>query len=173
MARDTPGSPMSRPRDLIGGVGGAAAALSSSAYHAASSDPNALHGHALQQKILEVSYSHYSSRSIILLSLLFGGSVRRGAARRRHPSLSLHRVFNEKCKRRKRRPYKELAPRGSGVTVFNLRSLGVHYRELTRSRTHRKRIRFRLAAESGTRFAPTIRFSTTGPNGYMYIWFYK
>lgn len=46
---------MSRPRDLVGGVGGAAAALTSSAYHAASSDP-ALHGHALQQKILEVRY---------------------------------------------------------------------------------------------------------------------
>ncbi|XP_076244011.1 histone deacetylase 4 isoform X2 [Calliopsis andreniformis] len=53
MARDTPGSPMSRPRDLVGGVGGAAATLTSSAYHAASSDPTTLHGHALQQKILE------------------------------------------------------------------------------------------------------------------------
>ncbi|XP_076169291.1 histone deacetylase 4 isoform X4 [Ptiloglossa arizonensis] len=53
MARDTPGSPMSRPRDLVGGVAGAATTLTSSAYHAASGDPTALHGHALQQKILE------------------------------------------------------------------------------------------------------------------------
>ncbi|XP_076670037.1 histone deacetylase 4 isoform X3 [Andrena cerasifolii] len=65
MARDTPGSPMSRPRDLIGGVGGAAAALTSSAYHAASSDPNALHGHALQQKILELQQHHQLQQQIL------------------------------------------------------------------------------------------------------------
>lgn len=52
MARDTPGSPMSRPRDL--GVVGATATLTSGAYHAAATDPTALHGRAFQQKILEV-----------------------------------------------------------------------------------------------------------------------
>lgn len=55
MARDTPGSPMPRPRDLgAGGGGGAATAtLTSGAYHAAATDTASLHGHALQQKILE------------------------------------------------------------------------------------------------------------------------
>lgn len=58
MARDTPGSPMPRPRDLgAGGGGGAATAtLTSGAYHAAAADTASLHGHALQQKILEVTY---------------------------------------------------------------------------------------------------------------------
>lgn len=58
MARDTPGSPMPRPRDLgAGGGGGAATAtLTSGAYHAAATDAASLHGHALQQKILEVTY---------------------------------------------------------------------------------------------------------------------
>ncbi|KAK0174854.1 hypothetical protein PV327_010575 [Microctonus hyperodae] len=51
MARDTPGSPMSRPRDLA--TGNATATLTSGAYHAAATDPATLHGHALQQKILE------------------------------------------------------------------------------------------------------------------------
>lgn len=52
MARDTPGSPMSRPRDLV--TGGATSTLTSGAYHASTNDPSTLHGHALQQKILEV-----------------------------------------------------------------------------------------------------------------------
>ncbi|XP_034940761.1 histone deacetylase 4 isoform X3 [Chelonus insularis] len=51
MARDTPGSPMSRPRDLV--AGGATATLTSGAYHSPVTDPSTLHGHALQQKILE------------------------------------------------------------------------------------------------------------------------
>lgn len=57
MARDTPGSPMPRPRDLgTGGGGGAATAtLTSGAYHAAAIDTSQ-HDHALQQKILEVTY---------------------------------------------------------------------------------------------------------------------
>ena len=53
MARDTPGSPMSRPRDL-GAGGGATATLTSGAYHAVATDQSALHGRAFQQKILEV-----------------------------------------------------------------------------------------------------------------------
>ncbi|XP_072745235.1 histone deacetylase 5 isoform X5 [Anoplolepis gracilipes] len=55
MARDTPSSPMPRPRDLgAGGGGGAATAtLTSGAYHAAATDTANLHGHALQQRILE------------------------------------------------------------------------------------------------------------------------
>ncbi|XP_043264566.1 histone deacetylase 4 isoform X3 [Colletes gigas] len=65
MARDTPGSPMSRPRDLVGGVGGTAATLTSSAYHAASGDPTALHGHALQQKILELQQRHQLQQQIL------------------------------------------------------------------------------------------------------------
>lgn len=52
MARDTPGSPMSRPRDLA--AGGATATLTSGAYHVSTADPQNLHNHALQQKILEV-----------------------------------------------------------------------------------------------------------------------
>lgn len=55
MARDTPGSPMPRPRDLGAGGGTATATLTSGAYHAAATDP-ALHDHALQQRILEVTY---------------------------------------------------------------------------------------------------------------------
>lgn len=71
MARDTPGSPMSRPRELVGGVGGAATTLTSSAYHTASTDPTALHGHALQQKILEVTYLLSLSHSHSLYLFLF------------------------------------------------------------------------------------------------------
>lgn len=56
MARDTPGSPMSRPRDLVGGVGATTTTLTSSGYHTGSADPSTLHGHVLQQKILEVVY---------------------------------------------------------------------------------------------------------------------
>jgi len=62
MARDTPGSPMPRPRDLGAGGGGGAATvtLTSGAYHAAAAaaatDTASLHGNALQQKILEVTY---------------------------------------------------------------------------------------------------------------------
>jgi len=59
MARDTPGSPMPRPRDLGAGSGGGAATatLTSGAYHAAAADAANMHGqHALQQKILEVTY---------------------------------------------------------------------------------------------------------------------
>lgn len=51
MARDTPGSPISRSRDL--GAGGATATLTSSTYHTSSSEAT-LHERALQQKILEV-----------------------------------------------------------------------------------------------------------------------
>ncbi|XP_029042665.1 histone deacetylase 4 isoform X14 [Osmia bicornis bicornis] len=65
MARDTPGSPMSRPRELVGGVGGAATTLTSSAYHTASTDPTALHGHALQQKILELQQHHQLQQQIL------------------------------------------------------------------------------------------------------------
>ncbi|KZC05441.1 Histone deacetylase 4 [Dufourea novaeangliae] len=66
MARDTPGSPMSRPRDLVGGVGGATATLTTSAYHTTSSDPTAtLHGHALQQKILELQQHHQLQQQIL------------------------------------------------------------------------------------------------------------
>ncbi|XP_051153151.1 histone deacetylase 4 isoform X4 [Leptopilina boulardi] len=50
MARDTPGSPISRPRDL--GTGGATATLTSSTYHTSSSEAT-LHERALQHKILE------------------------------------------------------------------------------------------------------------------------
>jgi len=62
MARDTPGSPMPRPRDLgAGGGGGAATAtLTSGAYHAAATDTANMHGHALQQKILEVTYDRFA-----------------------------------------------------------------------------------------------------------------
>lgn len=45
---------MSRPRDLVGGVG-ATTTLTSGGYHAGSGDPASLHGHVLQQKILEVT----------------------------------------------------------------------------------------------------------------------
>ncbi|XP_017792992.1 PREDICTED: histone deacetylase 4 [Habropoda laboriosa] len=65
MARDTPGSPMSRPRDLVGGVGAAATTLTSSAYHIASADPAALQGHALQQKILELQQHHQLQQQIL------------------------------------------------------------------------------------------------------------
>lgn len=62
MARDTPGSPMPRPRDLgAGGGGGAATAtLTSGAYHAAAAETANMHGHALQQKILEVTYDRFA-----------------------------------------------------------------------------------------------------------------
>lgn len=63
MARDTPGSPMSRSRDLVGGVGGAATTLTSAGYHTTSGDPAALHGHVLQQKILEVTWKRSPSSS--------------------------------------------------------------------------------------------------------------
>ncbi|XP_018353429.1 PREDICTED: histone deacetylase 4 isoform X4 [Trachymyrmex septentrionalis] len=55
MARDTPGSPMPRPRDLGAGGGGSAATaiLTSGTYHTAAADTTNMHGHALQQKILE------------------------------------------------------------------------------------------------------------------------
>ncbi|XP_017760370.1 PREDICTED: histone deacetylase 4 isoform X4 [Eufriesea mexicana] len=65
MARDTPGSPMSRPRDLVGGVGGATTTLTSSGYHAASGDPANLHGHVLQQKILELQQHHQLQQQIL------------------------------------------------------------------------------------------------------------
>ncbi|XP_017879936.1 histone deacetylase 4 isoform X3 [Ceratina calcarata] len=64
MARDTPGSPMSRPRDLVTGVAGAATTLTPSAYHAAAADP-ALHGHMLQQKILELEQQHQLQQQIL------------------------------------------------------------------------------------------------------------
>lgn len=47
---------MSRPRDLVGGVGATTTTLTSSGYHTGSADPSTLHGHVLQQKILEVVY---------------------------------------------------------------------------------------------------------------------
>ncbi|XP_076291494.1 histone deacetylase 4 isoform X16 [Lasioglossum baleicum] len=67
MARDTPGSPMSRPRDLVGGVGGATATLTPNVYHTASGDPTTatLHGHALQQKILELQQQHQLQQQIL------------------------------------------------------------------------------------------------------------
>ncbi|XP_076757877.1 histone deacetylase 4 isoform X4 [Xylocopa sonorina] len=65
MARDTPGSPMSRSRDLVGGVGGAATTLTSGAYHTSSNDPAALHGHMLQQKILELQQHHQLQQQIL------------------------------------------------------------------------------------------------------------
>ncbi|KMR02735.1 histone deacetylase 4 [Lasius niger] len=67
MARDTPGSPMPRPRDLgAGGGGGAATAtLTSGAYHAAAADTASLHGHALQQKILELQQHHQLQQQIL------------------------------------------------------------------------------------------------------------
>ncbi|XP_071579148.1 uncharacterized protein [Temnothorax nylanderi] len=67
MARDTPGSPMPRPRDLgAGGGGGAATAtLTSGAYHAAAADTANMHGHALQQKILELQQHHQLQQQIL------------------------------------------------------------------------------------------------------------
>ncbi|XP_011701273.1 PREDICTED: histone deacetylase 4 isoform X7 [Wasmannia auropunctata] len=69
MARDTPGSPMPRPRDLgAGGGGGAAAAtLTSGAYHAAAADTANMHGQhaALQQKILELQQHHQLQQQIL------------------------------------------------------------------------------------------------------------
>ncbi|CAL7941578.1 unnamed protein product [Xylocopa violacea] len=65
MARDTPGSPMSRSRDLVSGVGGAATTLTSGAYHTTSNDPAALHGHMLQQKILELQQHHQLQQQIL------------------------------------------------------------------------------------------------------------
>lgn len=64
MARDTPGSPMPRPRDLGAGGGGAAAAtLTSGAYHAATTDSASLHDHELQQKMLKVTYGMCTPRA--------------------------------------------------------------------------------------------------------------
>ncbi|XP_032690641.1 histone deacetylase 4 isoform X5 [Odontomachus brunneus] len=66
MARDTPGSPMPRPRDLGAGGGGAAAAtLTSGAYHAATTDSASLHDHELQQKMLKLQ-QHYQLQQQIL-----------------------------------------------------------------------------------------------------------
>ncbi|KAL0131123.1 hypothetical protein PUN28_002598 [Cardiocondyla obscurior] len=66
MARDTPGSPMPRPRDLAAGGGGVATAtLTSGAYHAAAADTANLHGHALQQKILELQQHHQLQQQIL------------------------------------------------------------------------------------------------------------
>ncbi|XP_066595945.1 histone deacetylase 4 isoform X7 [Prorops nasuta] len=66
MARDTQGSPMSRPRDLASsGGGGATATLTSGAYHATTADPAALHGHALQQKILELQQHHQLQQQML------------------------------------------------------------------------------------------------------------
>jgi hypothetical protein len=63
MARDTPGSPMSRSaREQLAAAAGATATLTSGAYHAAehaaAAAAAALHGNALQQKILEVMYDY-------------------------------------------------------------------------------------------------------------------
>jgi len=68
MARDTPGSPIPRPRDLGAGSGGGAATatLTSGAYHAAAADAANMHGHALQQKILEVTYAFMQDAHNIL-----------------------------------------------------------------------------------------------------------
>lgn len=55
MARDTPGAPMSRPRDLASA--GTTTTVTSGAFHAAGADSAAIHGHALQQKILQVMWS--------------------------------------------------------------------------------------------------------------------
>ncbi|XP_044597333.1 histone deacetylase 4 isoform X5 [Cotesia glomerata] len=63
MARDTPGSPMSRPRDLA--AGGATATLTSGAYHVSTTDPQTLHDHALQQKILELQQHHQLQQQIL------------------------------------------------------------------------------------------------------------
>ncbi|XP_072745245.1 histone deacetylase 5 isoform X13 [Anoplolepis gracilipes] len=67
MARDTPSSPMPRPRDLgAGGGGGAATAtLTSGAYHAAATDTANLHGHALQQRILELQQHHQLQQQLL------------------------------------------------------------------------------------------------------------
>ncbi|XP_061938544.1 histone deacetylase 4 isoform X8 [Apis cerana] len=65
MARDTPGSPMSRPRDLVGGVGATTTTLTSSGYHTGSADPSTLHGHVLQQKILELQQHHQLQQQIL------------------------------------------------------------------------------------------------------------
>ncbi|XP_011303794.1 histone deacetylase 4 isoform X2 [Fopius arisanus] len=63
MARDTPGSPMSRPRDLV--TSGATATLTSGAYHGSTNDAQTLHGHALQQKILELQQHHQLQQQIL------------------------------------------------------------------------------------------------------------
>ncbi|XP_029171772.1 LOW QUALITY PROTEIN: histone deacetylase 9 [Nylanderia fulva] len=67
MARDTPGSPMPRPRDLGAGNGGgtATATLTSGAYHAAAADTASLHGHALQQRILQLQQQHHLQQQIL------------------------------------------------------------------------------------------------------------
>ncbi|XP_063975199.1 histone deacetylase 4 isoform X7 [Diachasmimorpha longicaudata] len=63
MARDTPGSPMSRPRDLV--TSGATATLTSGAYRTSTNDAQTLHGHALQQKILELQQHHQLQQQIL------------------------------------------------------------------------------------------------------------
>ncbi|XP_018353431.1 PREDICTED: histone deacetylase 4 isoform X6 [Trachymyrmex septentrionalis] len=67
MARDTPGSPMPRPRDLGAGGGGSAATaiLTSGTYHTAAADTTNMHGHALQQKILELQQHHQLQQQIL------------------------------------------------------------------------------------------------------------
>lgn len=71
MARDTPGSPMSRSavREQLQAAGAAAATLTSGAYHAAAEHAAVtLHGNALQQKILEVM-------CLLFFQLFFGDEV--------------------------------------------------------------------------------------------------
>ena len=72
MARDTPGSPMSRSaREQLAG---ATATLTSGAYHVAAATAaaaeHALHGNALQQKILEVMCAHASLFFLLVFTLL-------------------------------------------------------------------------------------------------------
>ncbi|XP_071872273.1 histone deacetylase 4 isoform X2 [Bombus fervidus] len=64
MARDTPDSPMSRPRDLVGGVG-ATTTLTTTSYHVSSGDSASLHGHVLQQKIFELQQHHQLQQQIL------------------------------------------------------------------------------------------------------------
>ncbi|XP_012269340.1 histone deacetylase 4 isoform X13 [Athalia rosae] len=64
MARDTPGAPMSRPRDLASA--GTTTTMTSGAFHAAGgADSAALHGHALQQKILQLQQHHQLQQQIL------------------------------------------------------------------------------------------------------------
>ncbi|XP_011496681.1 PREDICTED: histone deacetylase 4 [Ceratosolen solmsi marchali] len=70
MARDTPGSPMSRSaREQLAAAAGATATLTSGAYHAAehaaAAAAAALHGNALQQKILELQQQHQLQQQIL------------------------------------------------------------------------------------------------------------
>ncbi|XP_046467928.1 histone deacetylase 4 isoform X6 [Neodiprion pinetum] len=64
MARDTPGAPMSRPRDLAS-AGTTTTTVTSGAFHAAAPDSAALHGHALQQKILQLQQHHQLQQQIL------------------------------------------------------------------------------------------------------------